>query len=458
MGRSQDHLTPAQFDLLNWISKGCPDGVYAGTSHRVSARGLHNRGLAHVTGKSKTWTAKITSDGTRVLTEQAHRVAVARERERRAEQAEAERVRAQQQLRTRALEMLDATVAAGGRLDLGTGSGTEEVARIAHYLARERLLPEGQRLAHEPTRMDPDLGVTVYLEPDFAALTPRRTFPIPRQLRDPHPAVADFRDKRAFVSKAHIPRAARFLQAIVSAATEMGWTASAKTPSSYNGRSDVQPDLTLRLPSQQLVVTIRELDQRGRAGSAFIDHTDYYTRTSRTLANENFLSSGRLEVTLAKVWEPKPILSVRDSRYATLEDQIADLVHTLEVAEAQAQWAQQEEARRAQIREVRWEEVKTDAFRKLTYARNAERLRDELARRETAAAMRTYADEIDAHAASLAISEGKEVQEWARWIRRHADRTDPLNGPLQIVEVTSCSHEELQPYMNGWSTYRASRQ
>lgn len=92
MGCSPDQLTPAPFDLLEWLAKGCPDGVYEGTSHRVSARGLHNRGLVRVTGKSKSWTATTTPEGTRVLTEQARRVAVVRERERRA--VEAERVRA----------------------------------------------------------------------------------------------------------------------------------------------------------------------------------------------------------------------------------------------------------------------------------------------------------------------------------------------------------------------------
>ncbi len=43
--------------------------------------------------------------------------------------------------------------------------------------------------------------------------------------------------------------------------------------------------------------------------------------------------------------------------------------------------------------------------------------------------------------------------EWAKWIREHAERTDPLNGRLRLVEVTSCSHEELQPHMHGWSTH-----
>lgn len=41
----------------------------------------------------------------------------------------------------------------------------------------------------------------------------------------------------------------------------------------------------------------------------------------------------------------------------------------------------------------------------------------------------------------------------ADWIRQHAERTDPLNGPLRLEEVTSCNHEELQRHMRGWSTH-----
>jgi hypothetical protein len=58
-------------------------------------------------------------------------------------------------------------------------------------------------------------------------------------------------------------------------------------------------------------------------------------------------------------------------------------------------------ARRAEIREDRWEEVRKEAFVRVGYERNAERLLAELGSRDAAAAMRTYADEIDAHAAAL---------------------------------------------------------
>ena len=67
--------------------------------------------------------------------------------------------------------------------------------------------------------------------------------------------------------------------------------------------------------------------------------------------------------------------------------------------------------------------------------------------------MTAYVDEITAHAAMLGDSDAAAARECrsADWIRKHAKAANPLNGPLHVLEVTSCSPEELQPYMNGWS-------
>jgi hypothetical protein len=84
--------------------------------------------------------------------------------------------------------------------------------------------------------------------------------------------------------------------------------------------------------------------------------------------------------------------------------------------------------------------------------RNAKRLLTELDSRDAAAAMRVYADEIDTRAAELKAPGTQAARGWAEGIRQHAERTDPLNGPLRLEEVTSCSHEEPQRHMRDWST------
>src|SRR5690349_8976454 len=91
VAKASPRLTVAQFDLLRWVAGGCKDGVYESTSHRVSARSLHNRGLVHVTGKSATWNASITPEGTRVLEVEATRVEAERRRVRREAEIKAQK-------------------------------------------------------------------------------------------------------------------------------------------------------------------------------------------------------------------------------------------------------------------------------------------------------------------------------------------------------------------------------
>ena len=66
-------------------------------------------------GSGRTWTTTITAQGARLLKEQAGRIEAERERERREEQARADRVLKRQQLRARALQVLESVTQAGGR-------------------------------------------------------------------------------------------------------------------------------------------------------------------------------------------------------------------------------------------------------------------------------------------------------------------------------------------------------
>lgn len=71
--------------------------------------------------------------------------------------------------------------------------------------------------------------------------------------------------------------------------------------------------------------------------------------------------------------------------------------------------------------------------------------------------MRTYANEVEARAEQLNDADADEARKWSAWVRQHADRTDPLNGSLRLLNVTSASHADLEPHMNGWSTYSPYR-
>jgi len=152
------------------------------------------------------------------------------------------------------------------------------------------------------------------------------------------------------LSRAQIPRAARYLQGLVNAVAEMGWSVPAKVQAAYASRGEPSPDLSIRLPSREILVTVRELDERGHSGRAFITQTDYLPDTERTTVNRSFTASGRLEVTLARGLEHHPVLSQRDTGKSTLEDQLPVLIRVIEISKVEADWAQKEEGRRGHAR------------------------------------------------------------------------------------------------------------
>ncbi len=60
-------LTERQRALLRWVGEGCPPGVMAQPSYRISAAALRNRGLITITGRGRTWRAKLTPAGAAYL-------------------------------------------------------------------------------------------------------------------------------------------------------------------------------------------------------------------------------------------------------------------------------------------------------------------------------------------------------------------------------------------------------
>lgn len=158
-----------------------------------------------------------------------------------------------------------------------------------------------------------------------------------------------------------------------------------------------------------------------------------------------------MKITISKVWEDQPVFSLQDAEGVRLEDQLPVLIRKLEIEEAE--WSRKEEDQHSQIREIHWKEVKQEAFIKLTYERNAKQLHDQLERRRAATEMRVYAQIIEAQAGQREGPEKEDALQWASWIRRYANRTDPISGPLRPLHVTSAKSNELEPYMNGWSAY-----
>lgn len=451
MPHSSSFLNEAQRAVLRWVADGSPTGIYEGATHRITARALHNRGLVEVSGKGASWQATITRQGEARLAEEDARLAADAEKARLEIAARLEEERGRQDYLNRCVEFVESVIANGGRLDVGRELDAYDVARMRMTLSGSGSMPSGRRLACEPTRMDPSLGLTVYLEPDFAQVVRLQRVRVPPELRITEPLVHAFTRKRSWVTKNEIPRAARILQAFSDAVRTAGWGIDDRAPSGHGERD---PDLVLKLPIGRATATIYELDARDRRVSMYTERRDYSDpRVHVVTRNQRVEASGSLELAVAQEWGKETFAVARDHPGRPLEESLSELVHTLAVLAEEAKWAAAEEARRTHVRAERWTEVRAAAVLRVEEKKREEQLSSEMHRRETALRMLRYAAEVEEHATTMDPLAWAAAIRWAQWIRQHAVRTDPLDDRLQLLEVSDATPTELEPYMGQWSPF-----
>lgn len=459
------YISPRQYDVLEWIAEGCPDGRHEDVAHRQTARLLHGRGLVQVTGRADMWAAQITDRGQQVLVHQKDRVNAERAiQQRQARQAEAQRQRDAQDLE-QAKALVAELVEAEGRVDVGHRYRNPGLHRVVGLITSEGLVAKARRVEFEPTMMDERLGYTVYLAPDFTVQIEARAVPVPTQLRLASSAVIAFRDRRDRVSKSEIPRAARILQAIVDAVQERSWSAATFDPGyRIQGSGGREFDLTVSLGRLKRHVVIRERNGKARGGPAFVEKPinpyDWRSHETKIVRNRDFDPTGELILQMNdgqdhhryrgsdSVW--------RDSKSHTLESQLPEVLHLLDVAAAQADWERSELQRRQVLIEQRWTQIHAQAVRDYSYDERVQHLEDELARWDSAQQMRAYSDAILFTSSSGRSNSRTEARAWAEWIRIHADNIDPLKGPLRPPPAPEVSDTELEPYLHGWSSYGPS--
>lgn len=453
--RSADFVSVRQYEILDWISRGCPEGVYSGTGHRQTARALHNRRLVRVTGRGATWRAVVTEQGAAVLAKEKERVQAERERQRQEEERRAAERERESHAQAAAEQILDEVLSSGGRLEVGTRYTNRQIADIEQRVAGSPNLPLGKRLTHEPIKMDESLGFVLYLEPSFVDLIDLKPVHVPGQLRRPHELTTAFRGKRANVSRTSLQRAARIVEAIITNALERGWTVRPYRREYYQGGPDDEAcDLTVAADSTAVDLIIGESDARSRKDRPYTERHDYFSNASKTVPNQHFEPSGRLYV---RGWfreHNQPSLQLADHHDQPLESFLPELFKSIEVRQAQRRWDTQEADRRRTIKQRRWDEIYADAWTSLADDRLAAQLQAELDKRRSAIEMRHYADELGQTAKTLAGSDKDAAREWIAWIRAHADGLDPRNGPIAKKPLGKVTHNDLEPYMRGWGTWR----
>jgi hypothetical protein len=190
-------LTEQQLSILRWISNGCPTGVMKGYSHRVSAAALRSRGLVSTSGRGRTWTARVTANGSAYL-----------------ERVESADPPIARQANLSVTEQLVAdVVSAGGSLRLPAKRWNDptaiDYAQRARLAQRHRKVPVGKRLTAR--HVGDEIEIVLVDAPELAEIAPLVAIDVPDRVGRYHEVAREYRDakERHEVSRALLGRATR---------------------------------------------------------------------------------------------------------------------------------------------------------------------------------------------------------------------------------------------------------
>ena len=305
----------------------------------------------------------------------------------------------------------------------------------------------------------------VVLVRHFEDLVEERPVPVPERVARYHPAVKAYLDDRdrLMVSREHVARAGRILQAIADEAPRRGVEVVSPQSSglppvvdAYGRRDFGRSHLTLRAPAGTYTVRIQEVSGPSNAPVARRPWGQRSTRAAWLDGRQfEFVSTGVLELVVEG-----PGLGyssgyrIRDSATMTLDERLPRVFRRIELHRLEAEHQAQEWERAAAERRRRWEAAMAAAR-----ARYVERARWEAFEAASPVwhAVRRHRAFLAAARETAGALDGPRRDELAAHLdfaERRLDAADPiLNPDVLLPRVREPKPDDLKPYLDGWSPH-----
>jgi hypothetical protein len=357
-------------------------------------------------------------------------------------------------------------LAAEGRLPIGgdvkAKVAHEELVRLSHHAASR---PRGWRLEVKNAGSWSQPAYEVVLVRHFEDLVEEFPVPVPERVARYHPAVRAYLDDRdrLAVSREHVARAGRILQAIADEAPRRGVAVvsprSAGLPpvvDAYGRRESAASCLTLRAPAGTYSVRIQEVSGPSKTP---VPQRPWGQRSARAAWLDGrqfeFVSTGILELV---VEGPGMGYSggyrIRDSATMTLDERLPRVFRRIELYRLEAEHQAQERERAAAERRRRWEAAMAAARARY----------DEQARWEAFEAASRSWDAVARHrgflkaareaAASLDGQRRDALAAHHDYAQQRLDQADPLREPEKLLpRVREPKPDDLKPFLDGWSPH-----
>ncbi|MFT7840698.1 hypothetical protein Q5530_31535 [Saccharothrix sp. BKS2] len=469
MARADKPLNPHQVEVLGWVADGCPDGVWPGQQHKVSARALQARRLLSVNRLDGRWHATLTPAGRYYLDHGSYPspgaplpAPVVKPRTRLTASATSTPASTKKTAATgkaavttptpsqsAADELVAAVLAAGGTLavDIRNEGDDRSFTAKANAIRRGYRLPAGKQLLVRHNGWKHRILSIVDL-PDWMA-PPVAPVQVPERLRNPHPAIVALRDSERALPVVGLARARalRLLHALAATAQERGHKVKAVTDDGYRRRDDVH-QLVFHIHGHQVRLRITQLNDRA-------DHVP----TAKELADKrrwpntsyipkyDYTPSHRLRIEIPgrheyyrSAWS--------DGTGIHLDDHLPEILRELEHRADGAHRAEQEEQERRHLQEIQRQQRLARAKVMLVESHRADTLHKQLDAWTRARQLDVYLDAMQARIDTLDdLDQATAAREWLNWARDYAHRTNPLNHPIAMPADPEPTLEALAPFL-----------
>jgi hypothetical protein len=442
MGTNPAQLNQQQVDVLRWIKDGCPTGVYEdGYEHRIIARALESRDLVTIAGRGPTWSATITDAG--LAWEAAPPAEVL------PPSSEADR-------------LVERVLEAGSRLLLPDNRDAEKAhERLVRMSLKSLNRPKGKKLVMRSTgRWGSGPKEVVFVE-HFDDYVEPEPVPVPERVGKYHASVKAFLDDREwqYVTKEHLPRAARILQAMAVEAPKrgievLGAAQSANGPDQYRARKLARAHLVLKTPAGIFSVQVREMPGRGAK------HFESRWNERKTMPawietrGWEFISTGKFELIIDGPGTRYGGDRYRDAKTVTVENKLPEVFGSFEIYRLQDEWRERERQRETAEQQRKWEAAMEHAKRRYAEHARWEHFKE---RSREWRAMRQHREFLEA-ARSVVVDldrpERAELFAQLDLAERTLEKIDAIQHlELLVPKVPDPTPDDLKPFLDGWSPY-----
>jgi hypothetical protein len=442
MGRNPAWLNQKQVEVLRWVEDGCPiGGDEEGYERRITARALERRGLVAIKGHGASWSASITKAGLAWL---AARPGVP------PTDADVD-------------ELICRVQAGDGRLVLPDGRDVEmaheQLVKMSEHSANR---PKGWRLEMRATGPWAVRRKEIILVRHFEDLVDEVPVRVPSRVPRYHPTVKAFladRD-RQLVSKEHLARGARLLQAIVDEAPRRGLKLLSKAQATieadaYTSRAISRGHLVLGSSAGTYAIRIQEVSARSDKTVEPRRWGERRTRPTWLDARTwEFVGSGVLELVVEGPGMGYGGDRHRDAKTISVEAKLPRVFRAIEIHRLYAELREQERQREAADRQRRWEAAMAEARR-----RYDEQARwDEFQRRSrdwhAITGHREFLAAVRGAVEGYRGSQRDDLVARLDFAERRLDESDPIKHlELLLPEVPDPQPDDLKPFLGGLSPH-----